>query len=104
MSTDDLTRRARERAVFCSAGDLGALLSELADTVDRLRASVAFASHEWGKALEERDAARAALERVRGYTRIRVTPFGLTQDESLTWQQGYDAAIERLLTILEEES
>lgn len=75
MSTDDLTRRAREWA----AGPIAArssestftLVSELADEVDRLRAENEHRKRTSAMHIEiidglraERDAARAALERV----------------------------------------
>jgi hypothetical protein len=62
MTTDDLTRRARAEVrtldAVPEAAYTAALVSELADEVNRLRAL-------WGETLAERDAARAALERVR---------------------------------------
>lgn len=96
MSTDDLTARARARAEaakWFEGSATAALVSELADEVDRLRALHADLTARLGygdgitepqadndtivrgvdqdrmdahDAWEERDAARAALERVRG--------------------------------------
>lgn len=49
----------------------------------------------------ERDAARATLERVKGFTHIYVTPeIYLTPNESLVWQWGYSTAVDRLLQIV----
>ncbi|MBE7701238.1 hypothetical protein H9623_13125 [Oerskovia sp. Sa1BUA8] len=72
MSTDDLTPRAREWARTRATG-IGALVSELADEVDRLRAENERYRNLWDRhgkndLLAERDAARAALERVRALT------------------------------------
>ncbi|MBD7949607.1 hypothetical protein [Oerskovia rustica] len=80
MSTDDLTRRARAEVLVLNAVPNGQavytqeLLSELADEVDRLRAENAYLQHIsdtydevmplLGQTTIERDAARAALERV----------------------------------------
>lgn len=58
MSTDDLVRRARaEVPTF-------ALVSELADEVDRLRAERDRWKARWQATVADADAARAALERV----------------------------------------
>lgn len=71
MSADDLTRRARETAARShrTRPALADLLAELADEVDRLRdvAAREVAAHEThvARLTSERDAARAALERVR---------------------------------------
>lgn len=71
MSTDDLTRRARAEVrtldAVPEAAYTSALLSELADEVDRLRAYIETQPYhsDLAQVEAERDAARAALERVR---------------------------------------
>ncbi len=86
MSTDDLTRRAREWAARWPTTNTSALVSELADEVDQLRESALDSRlnieglevelHEakterdrwkerWQATVADADAARAALERVR---------------------------------------
>ncbi|MET4222804.1 hypothetical protein [Oerskovia enterophila] len=76
MSTDDLTARARAEVrtldAVPEAAYTSALLSELADVVDRLRADNERYHALYVEAVDtavhaglERDAARAALERVR---------------------------------------
>lgn len=78
MSTDDLTRRARAEVRTLDAGTNGQanytqeLITALADEVDRLRESaldsrlnIEGLEVELHEAKTERDAARAALERVR---------------------------------------
>ncbi|KRD36824.1 hypothetical protein ASE27_10230 [Oerskovia sp. Root918] len=71
MSTDDLTARARRFAAgFIADLDIAtALVSELADEVDRLRAEADRYRTLWDRhgkndLLAERDAARAALGRM----------------------------------------
>jgi hypothetical protein len=70
VSTDDLTRRARAaaRGLKPTVPGTSALVSELADEVDRLRAYIATQPHpsDLAQVEGERDAARAALGRVRG--------------------------------------
>lgn len=73
MSTDELTARARAEVrtldAVPEAAYTAALLSELADEVDQLRAEVDSKARDGRLRLRamtaERDAARAALERVR---------------------------------------
>lgn len=65
MSTDDLTTRARNMATATTWPELAALMVELADEVDRLRATEGVCTHQNAQYLAmkaERDAARAALE------------------------------------------
>lgn len=85
MSTNDLTARARARAAHWPMTETSALLSELADEVDQLRASLAeavtarnYACRQrdeearakvgnidaLNKAVVERDAAQAVVDRV----------------------------------------
>ena len=73
MSTDDLIARVRDHLAHADTLPHGlaiALVSELADEVDRLRAEADRYRTLWDRhgkndLLAERDAARAALERVR---------------------------------------
>lgn len=68
MSTNDLTARARARAAHWPMTETSALLSELADEVEHLRATEGVCTHQNAQYLSmkaERDATRAALGRVR---------------------------------------
>lgn len=78
--TDDLTRRARIEADRPHNADpaLANLVSELADEVDRRQEVLERLTHALDDLLAERDAARAALERVRAVHASR--PFDYARD------------------------
>jgi hypothetical protein len=104
MSTDDLTRRARAaaRGLKPTVPGTSALLSELADEVDRLR--------EFGRAddlgmqhvLEERDAARARVDELTAYIATQPHHSDLAQIEGE--RDAAQAALERVRAIATDTS